>query len=200
MPGGLRVTRLVRIAMERIEHDGVGAEQMQLREVIDDLVDCSLTGEAPPGGDGFFGQPQGDTWHKAGDRSLVFVREHRYPVHRLTQPGHRDPKRMPAIAQAHRAAHARIAVAAHPYRYPPTAVVLVVLPGRAQRPQVVVGQLPRSRNGTPSASNSWTAQPTPTPRTRRPPLISLRLAAIRAVSSGCRYGTIKTVVPSRIVR
>src|SRR5262249_54473530 len=53
MPGGLRVTRLVRIAMERIEHDGVGAEQMQLREVIDDLVDCSLTGEAPAGGDGF---------------------------------------------------------------------------------------------------------------------------------------------------
>jgi hypothetical protein len=32
------VTRLVRIAMERIEHDGVGAEQMQLCEVIDDLV------------------------------------------------------------------------------------------------------------------------------------------------------------------
>src|SRR5215831_17880597 len=142
MPGGLRVTRLVRIATERIEHDGVGAEQMQLREVIDDLVDCSLTGEAPAGGDGFFGQPQGDTRHKAGDRSLVFVREHRYPVHRLTQPGHRDPKRMPAIAQAHRAAHARIAVAAHPYRYPPTAVVFVVLPGRAQCPQVVVGQLP----------------------------------------------------------
>nr|WP_236004011.1 hypothetical protein [Nonomuraea antri] len=61
---------------------------------------------------------------------------------------------------------------------------------------------PRRSNGTPSASNSCRAQPAPTPSTSRPPLSCCRLAAIRATSSGCRYGTISTLVPSlmRLVR
>ena len=43
--------RLARVAVERIEHDGIGAEPMQLREIVQDLADRSLTGEAPGGGD-----------------------------------------------------------------------------------------------------------------------------------------------------
>src|SRR6266581_1291946 len=49
---------------------------------------------------------------------------------------------MPRLAETHRPAQACIAVAADPDRYLSTAVVLVVLPGRADGPQVVVGQLP----------------------------------------------------------
>jgi hypothetical protein len=61
---------------------------------------------------------------------------------------------------------------------------------------------PRSANGTPSAANSCCAPPTPTPSTSRPPASSLRLSAMRATSSGCRYGSTITVVPSwiRVVR
>ena len=58
--------------------------------------------------------------------------------------------------------------------------------------------LPRMAYGTPSASNSCRAPPAPTPSTSRPPLSSSRLRAIRATSSGCRYGSTTTVVPSRI--
>jgi hypothetical protein len=43
--------RLVRITMERIEHDGANAEQTQLCEVLENLVDRSLTGEAFGGAD-----------------------------------------------------------------------------------------------------------------------------------------------------
>ncbi len=57
---------------------------------------------------------------------------------------------------------------------------------------------PRRSNGTPRASNSCRAQPDATPSTSRPPLSWFRFAAIRATSSGCRYGAIRTVVPSRI--
>jgi len=39
------------MAVERIEHDGVGAEQAQLCEVVEDLVDRALTGQAPGVGD-----------------------------------------------------------------------------------------------------------------------------------------------------
>ena len=39
--------RLARVAVERIEHDGIGAESVQLREIVQDLADRSLTGEAP---------------------------------------------------------------------------------------------------------------------------------------------------------
>ena len=55
---------------------------------------------------------------------------------------------------------------------------------------------PRWPNGTPSAANSGSDQPTPTPNTNRPPLNRSMLAAIRAVSSGWRYGRSATVVPN----
>jgi len=45
------VARLARVAVERIEHDGVGTEEAQLFEVVDDLVDVSLAGEPPRVGD-----------------------------------------------------------------------------------------------------------------------------------------------------
>ena len=54
---------------------------------------------------------------------------------------------------------------------------------------------PRRSNGTPSAANSWRAQPTPTPKMKRPPDRRSTFAAIRAVSTGCRYGSTMTVVP-----
>jgi hypothetical protein len=40
--------RLGRVAVERVQQDGGGAEEAQLLEVVDDLVDRALTGE-PPG-------------------------------------------------------------------------------------------------------------------------------------------------------
>ena len=55
---------------------------------------------------------------------------------------------------------------------------------------------PRRVNGTPSASNSCLAQPTPTPKMKRPPLNRSTVAAMRAVRSGLRYGMMMTVVPS----
>jgi len=51
LPRHLRVARLARVAVERIEHDGVGTEEAQLFEVVDDLVDVSLAGEPPRVGD-----------------------------------------------------------------------------------------------------------------------------------------------------
>ena len=193
------MVRLVRIAAERIEHDSVSAEPMQLCQVVEDLVDRSLTGEASGAGDRRFGQPQGDARHQAGDRSSLGVRELRQPVHRLSQPGHGEPERMPCVAQPHRTAQAGLAVPADPYRYPPTAVVLVVLPGRADGPQVVVGQLAPLPERDAERIELLRRPADAYPRTRRPPLSSLRLAAIRATSSGCRYGTIRTVVPSMIL-
>nr|WP_246273170.1 hypothetical protein [Phytohabitans houttuyneae] len=55
---------------------------------------------------------------------------------------------------------------------------------------------PRSRNGAPTAANSGSDQPTPVPRMNRPPVNWSMLLAMRATSSGWRYGTIVTVVPS----
>ena len=55
---------------------------------------------------------------------------------------------------------------------------------------------PRFSNGTPSASNSCRAQPTPMPKMKRPPQRLSTCAVMRAVSSGWRYGTMITVVPS----
>ncbi len=57
---------------------------------------------------------------------------------------------------------------------------------------------PRRSKGSPSASNSWRAQPIPAPNRNRPPLNRSMLAVTRAVCSGWRYGTIATVVPSSI--
>jgi hypothetical protein len=42
------VVGLARVAVERVEHDGVGAKQAQLLEVVDDLIDRALAGK--PGG------------------------------------------------------------------------------------------------------------------------------------------------------
>ena len=42
--------------------------QAQLGEVVEDLVDRSLAGQAPGGGDRLFGQPQSDAGHQAGNR------------------------------------------------------------------------------------------------------------------------------------
>lgn len=110
---------------------------------------------------------------------------------------------MPPVAQAHRTAQASIAVAAYPHRYARTAVVIVVVPGSADSPQVVVGQLSpfpeRDAQCAELLRGPADAGPEDQARTRRPPLSSLRLAAIRAMSRGCRYGTIKTVVPSLIL-
>jgi hypothetical protein len=57
---------------------------------------------------------------------------------------------------------------------------------------------PRRPNGTPRAAYSRFDHPTPTPRMNRPPLIWSMLAAMRAVSTGLRYGRTVTVVPSSI--
>ena len=54
---------------------------------------------------------------------------------------------------------------------------------------------PLWRNGTLSASNSRSAQPTPTPRMNLPPLSWSMLAPALAISSGLRYGRMATVVP-----
>jgi hypothetical protein len=45
------MARLAWMPVERIEHDGVGAEQAQLCEVVKDLLDRSVTGQAPGTGD-----------------------------------------------------------------------------------------------------------------------------------------------------
>jgi hypothetical protein len=39
LPGQFRVTGLVRVAAERVEQDGVGAEEAQILEVDGNLVD-----------------------------------------------------------------------------------------------------------------------------------------------------------------
>jgi hypothetical protein len=45
------VVCLARVAVERVEHDGVGVEEAQLFEVVDDMVDRALAGEPPGVGD-----------------------------------------------------------------------------------------------------------------------------------------------------
>src|SRR5271169_4122692 len=55
---------------------------------------------------------------------------------------------------------------------------------------------PRSLNGTPSASNSASSQPTPAPRINRPPDRFCRVANSLASGSGWRIGRTRTLVPS----
>ena len=55
---------------------------------------------------------------------------------------------------------------------------------------------PRSRNGTPSASNSASSQPTPAPRINRPPDRFCNVASSLASGSGWRIGNTSTLVPS----
>ena len=56
---------------------------------------------------------------------------------------------------------------------------------------------PRSLNGTPSALNSASIQPTPAPRIRRPSESSCSVASSLASGIGWRIGSTSTVVPSR---
>jgi hypothetical protein len=55
---------------------------------------------------------------------------------------------------------------------------------------------PRSWNGTPSAANSASLQPTPTPAISRPPDIRSIVAKLLAVATGFRYGIISTETPT----
>ena len=58
---------------------------------------------------------------------------------------------------------------------------------------------PRSSNGgAPSASNSSRSQPTPAPRITRPRERTSIVASILAATSGLRYGTTMTLIPSRV--
>src|SRR5438445_244983 len=56
---------------------------------------------------------------------------------------------------------------------------------------------PRSLNGTPSAANSGSSQPTPTPRISRPPDKFCSVANSLASGSGSRIGRAMTLVPGR---
>ncbi len=56
---------------------------------------------------------------------------------------------------------------------------------------------PRSANGIPSAANSPSTCPAPTPRITRPPDSASRVPNALAVSSGCRYAATNTLVMSR---
>ena len=55
---------------------------------------------------------------------------------------------------------------------------------------------PRSRNGTPSALNSASIQPTPAPRISRPRDRFCNVASSLASGSGWRIGSTSTLVPS----
>ena len=57
-------------------------------------------------------------------------------------------------------------------------------------------RLPRSLNGTPSAANSASSQPTPAPRISRPSDRFCNVASSLASGSGCRIGSTSTLVPS----
>ena len=67
--------RLGRIAVERIEYDGVRAEQPQLVEVVDDLLDRALAGEAFGIGDRRVGEPEGDARYELRHRPPLLVRD-----------------------------------------------------------------------------------------------------------------------------
>src|SRR5947209_15651042 len=73
------------------------------------------------------------------------------------------------------------------------------LPGAQQAchmPRYSLVRAPRSLNGTPSAANSASFQPTPTPAISRPPDILSIVAKLLAVATGLRYGIISTETPS----
>lgn len=58
---------------------------------------------------------------------------------------------------------------------------------------------PRRSNGTPSASNSSSSHPIPTPRRSRPLLITSSVAACLAMTTGLRRARIRIPVPSLMV-
>jgi hypothetical protein len=73
------------------------------------------------------------------------------------------------------------------------------LPGAQQACQTrrySLVRAPRSWNGTPSAANSASFQPAPTPAISRPPDIRSIVAKLLAVATGLRYGIISTETPT----
>ena len=88
------------------------------------------------------GESQGDAGGQGRCRPLPLIGDGLHPIQRLAEPGEGEPQRMPCLAEAYRPTQARVAVAADPDRYPPAAVVLVVVPGGTHRPEVIVGQRP----------------------------------------------------------
>ena len=73
------------------------------------------------------------------------------------------------------------------------------LPGAqqaCQRRRYSLVRAPRSWNGTPSAANSASLQPTPTPAISRPPDIRSIVAKLLAVATGFRDGIISTETPT----
>src|SRR6266851_1777802 len=104
---------------------------------------------------------------------------------------------MPGLADAYCPAQPGVAVAADPDRYSSAAVVLVVVPGGAHCPEVIVGQRPALLEPN-SECFEFLPRPADAHAEDQPsPLSWLRLVAIRAMRSGWRYGTMRTVVPSR---
>src|SRR5215471_7793403 len=60
----------------------------------------------------------------------------------------------------------------------------------------ICGARLRSWNGTPSAANSASFHPTPTPAISRPPDMRSSVASAFAVATGLRYGMISTETPT----
>ena len=123
LPGRLRVAGLARVAVERVEHDGVGAEPAQLFEVVDDLVDVPSPASRSGSVIGASVSRRAIRGARAGtgrccSSATAFSRSER-----LAQPGGGEPQRVPGVAEAYRAAQAGVAVAADPDRDPPGAVV-----------------------------------------------------------------------------
>ena len=198
LPGAFGLADLGRVAVERVEHHRLGAEQPDLVDVGEDLLDGAHTGQPVRAGDlvSVIRSAMRGINAGTGRPSSSAVASSR--------PTPDQPSRVNRSGcQASPSSTARRMPAS---LLPPTQIGIARpgsrLVGQAprMRDQVLVGQRAAPPERTPSASNSCRAQPTPTPRTSRPPLSRLRFAAIRAVSSGCRYGTMSTVVPSRTRR
>jgi hypothetical protein len=166
---------LLRIAVVRVEHDGIGAEPPELAEIVEDLVQGAGAGE-PVSRRAMRGASVG--------RVLLVTASRRKG--RVTRSGCQAASNLMAR---------RIAAAL----LPPTQMGTGDCAPHASRNVARYSSVsrPRLANCTPSASNSCRAPPIPTPSTSRPPLSSWRLRAMRATSSGCRYGSTITVVPSR---
>src|SRR5208282_3604400 len=81
-----------------------------------------------------------DPRHQARLRPLLLGGAGLQPGHRPGQPAGSEPQRMPAVTEAHGPAQRGVAAAADPDRDLPAPVVAVVLPGRADGGQVLVGQ------------------------------------------------------------
>ncbi|MGW1927350.1 GAF domain-containing protein, partial [Streptomyces massasporeus] len=88
-PGLVGPAGLLRIPVVRVEYDGVGAEQPEPVEVVEDLLDGADSGGPFGVVDGSGGQPQGDAGREARQR---VVRQHG------AHPVHGQPQRVPGVA------------------------------------------------------------------------------------------------------